>query len=84
MSDCSCVIFQQRGKLVKKSPEELVNDIQEACSQLGWCIGLDESSSTVQGLVIGKLPFVEEVVGNLPDGDAYTVYAASAETSDKH
>ena len=69
---------------MKKSPEDLVNEIQEACSQLGWCIGMDESKSSIKGLVIGQQSFVEDVVNSLSDSDAYSIYAAAAEISDKH
>jgi hypothetical protein len=61
---------------MKKTPEDLVNEIQEACSRLGWCIAMDDSEDTIVGLVVGKLQYVEEVLSQIEESDKYTVYAA--------
>jgi hypothetical protein len=58
----------------KKTPEEIVNDIQEACKSLGWAIAMDESKSAISGLVIGQLNYVENVIEQLEDVDNFSIY----------
>jgi len=60
---------------MKKSPEQLVIDIQEACKELGWYIGMDESSELITGLIIGQQAYVEEIIEQLPNIDNYSIYA---------
>jgi len=61
----------------KKTPEEIVNDIQEACKLLGWNLAMNESSPGIRGLVIGQPDFVEEVISSLEDSEDFAIYAAS-------
>lgn len=68
-----------------KTPEEFVQDIQEACSKLGWHIAMNDSNSTVQGLIIGNAEFLDNVVQDLSNGDEYSIFAkASADNGDLH
>lgn len=61
----------------KKTPEEIVNDIQDCCKQLGWNIAMNESSNIIKGLVIGQLEYVEQVVHSLSDSEEYSIFASS-------
>lgn len=61
---------------MKKTPEELVIVIQDACEQLGWHIGMDASQEMLPGIVIGKHEYVLEVVEQLENGDYYEVYSS--------
>ncbi len=72
----------KKPKTKKKTPEQVVNDIQEACQLLGWHIAMDESKTGVMGLIIGVAPYVESIMENLPDSESYSIYA-SAEASDE-
>jgi predicted sulfurtransferase len=69
----------------KDTPEDIVNQIQEACKLLGWNIALNESAEGVKGLVIGQAEYVNEVVAQLDDMDDYTMYEPDIEIdSDLH
>lgn len=59
---------------MKKSPEEIINDIQEACKLLGWQIAMDTSSKMVSGLILGRVDYVEATVGQLQDIDNYEIF----------
>ena len=59
-----------------KTPEQIVNDIQSACKLLGWNIAMNESRPGIRGLVIGVNSYVEEIVGQLSDSDAYAIYSS--------
>lgn len=70
---------------MKKTPEDIVNEIQEACSLLGWHISMNESQDTVRGLIIGQAQYVQEVIAQLEDNEEYSVYSSSAAAdTDKH
>jgi len=56
-----------------KTPEDYVHDIQEACRQLGWCIAMDESEDEINGLLIGNLDYLQEVVSQLHDSEEYCI-----------
>lgn len=62
---------------MKKTPEEIIQDIREACESLGWNIAMNESSNTVRGLVIGQFDYVEEIVEQIQDTDEYSIYSPS-------
>lgn len=59
----------------KKSPEELLELIREACTQLGWDIAMDASDQAIDGIVIGRTPYVEDIVNQIETGDAYEIYS---------
>lgn len=61
----------------KKTPEEIVNDIQDCCKLLGWNLAMNESSNIIKGLIIGKLEYVEAVVHSLEDAEEYSIYSSS-------
>jgi len=60
---------------MKKTPEEIVIDIQDACKELGWQIAMNDSSSGISGLIIGQQEYVENVVGQLEDIDEYSIFS---------
>lgn len=60
---------------MKKTPEEIINDIRESCESLGWNIAMNESSNTIRGLVIGQFDYVEEVVDQIHDTEEYSIYS---------
>ena len=64
---------------MSKTPEQLVLDIQDACKELGWHIGMDESESGVRGLVIGDFDYVNEIVEQLNEVDNYSIYSNGEE-----
>lgn len=66
---------------MKKTPEEIIQDIREACESLGWNIAMNEASNTVYGLIIGQFDYVEEIVEQIHDMDEYSIYSP-AETID--
>lgn len=61
---------------MKKTPEQYVVDIQEACEQLGWVIALKDLDK-IKGLIIGQPTHVDDVLEELDDGEAYEIWAAS-------
>lgn len=68
----------------KRTPEEVVNQIQECCKLLGWNIAMDESSSGIKGLVIGQPDYVDQVVAQLEEGEAYSIYSTGEASPDIH
>jgi len=68
----------------KKTAEELIVEIQTACKKLGWCIAMDESSELVNGLILGQLPYIEKVLGQLDDIEKYSIYANPGDDPDLH
>jgi hypothetical protein len=62
----------------KKEPEEYIIDIQEACSELGWDICIQDKNK-VQGLVIGAEAYISEVIGQLEDGHDYEIWSYPTE-----
>lgn len=60
---------------MKKTPEDIINDIRDACESLGWNIAMNESSNTIRGLVIGQFDYVEEVVDQIHDTEEYSIYS---------
>lgn len=75
----------KEGSKPKKTPEEIVDDIQNCCKLLGWNIAMNESSSIIKGLVIGQLEYVEKIVSSLEDSDEYSIYAnLTSDDSDMH
>lgn len=69
----------------KDTPEDIVQQIQEACKLLGWNIAMNESNEGVKGLVIGQSEYVNDVVGQLEDFADYTMYEPDLEIdSDLH
>lgn len=62
-------------KTKKVNADELVMDIKTACASLGWVIAIDESRDTAKGLIIGTLSYVEKVIEEMEDGDAYQIWA---------
>lgn len=58
----------------RKTAEDIVNDIQKACSLLGWAIAMDDSKDGVSGLVIGRSEFVEEIIDSLDNKDDFSIY----------
>ena len=70
---------------MKKTPEEIVDEIQKACKELGWNISMDESKSGIHGLIIGTGNYVEKIVSQLEDQDNYSIYALNQDdTTDLH
>lgn len=69
---------------MKKTPEELINDIQEACKALGWNIGMDSSKKIIKGLIIGENKYVESVITQLQEVDGYEIFAAGNSEPDFH
>jgi len=57
----------------KKTPEEIVVDIQKACQELGLHIGLKDQDN-LSGLIIGKIEFIQEVLAQLDDADDYEIW----------
>lgn len=49
-------------KKTEKTPEELVDDIQRACKELGWEIAMDVRNSEISGLVIGQRDYIDNVL----------------------
>lgn len=63
-----------------KKPEELIVDIQEACSKLGWVVSMTENESgMVTHLIIGVQDSVEELLSELPSGDQYEIWEKPVE-----
>ena len=58
----------------EKTPEELVNDIRDACAALGWDISMNDSNSGIDGLIIGRSEYVADVIIQLDDADEYSIY----------
>jgi len=58
----------------EKTPEELVNDIRDACAALGWDISMNDTNSAIDGLIIGRSEYVADVVSQLDDADDYSIY----------
>lgn len=69
---------------MKKTPEEIVDDIQKACKALGWHIAMDESKPGILGLIIGQAGYVEKVVTELSDQENYSIYAVGEQPTDLH
>lgn len=65
-------------KYKKLTPEQLVNEIQDCCKQLGWHISMDESSPGVSGLIIGEFEFVNGIVDQLEEQDNFSIYSSSS------
>ena len=59
--------------------EQQIVRIQEACAELGWSIALNDSSSIVEGLVIGTSEFVRSTLNNMVDGELYEVWGSPGE-----
>lgn len=59
---------------MKKTPEDYVLDIQEACKELGWSIAICDLELGVQGLIIGQLEYVEEITEQLVNGEEYEIW----------
>lgn len=49
-------------KKSEKTPEELVDDIQRACKELGWEIAMDVRNQEISGLVIGQREYIDNVL----------------------
>lgn len=58
---------------MKKTPEQYIVDIQEACKELGWQIAMKDVER-VSGLVIGNSEYIDETLSSMPDGDQYEVW----------
>jgi len=58
----------------KKQPEDYIIDIQEACSELGWDICIEDSNK-VQGLVIGSGDYIKSVISQLENGIEYEIWS---------
>ena len=65
---------------MKKTPEQIVLEIQSACEELGWHIGMDESAPGLKGLVIGQSTYVESIVEQIEDCDSYAIYTSAGKT----
>jgi hypothetical protein len=65
---------------MKKTPEQIVHDIQEACKELGWHISMNESSNVIKGLIIGDYDYIEGVVEQLSEMDDYSIYSSDEST----
>lgn len=59
---------------MKKTPEEYVLDIQEACKELGWSIAICDIDQGVSGLIVGQLEYVQEVTEQLANIDDYEIW----------
>lgn len=57
-----------------KTPEEIVDEIQFLCSLLGWDVAINDAETGVKGLIIGQLDFVQHIVMQLEEYDAYEIY----------
>lgn len=60
-----------------RTPEQLVDDIQQACKQLGWDIAMDVSSEEISGLIVGQHDYIQEVLSGSCDEDNYEIYGYS-------
>ena len=66
---------------MKKTPEDLIADIKQACDLLGWRVALCETDDEIHGLVVGNMEYIEETVGQLANLDEYTISASDDEAS---
>lgn len=62
---------------MKKTPEDLVTEIQELCAQLGWCVGMNENKSMISGLIIGNQSFITNIVDQITEGDEFSIYSSN-------
>lgn len=75
----------RKPKVVGKTAEQIVNDIQESCKLLGWNIAMNEGSPGINGLIIGLNSYVEHVIGHLPENETYAIYSSGqSPTSEMH
>jgi len=65
---------------MKKTPEQLIIDIQMACQELGWQIAM-ENKDRVNGLLIGNPDYVEETLRELPNGEEYEIWETPMDDS---
>lgn len=59
---------------MKKTPEEYVLDIQEACKELGWSIAICDIDQGVTGLIVGQLEYVQEITEQLVNVEDYEIW----------
>lgn len=56
------------------TPEEQVQKIQEACTELEWYIALNDDNDEVKGLIIGNIEYIKNIIEQLDDMDEYQVW----------
>lgn len=59
---------------MKKTPEDYVLDIQEACKELGWSIAICDIDQGVTGLIVGQLEYVQEITEQLVNVEDYEIW----------
>lgn len=59
----------------EKTPEDYVLDIQEACSHLGWHIGMKDGTKGISGLIVGSFKYLTKTIEQLEDGDEYDIWS---------
>lgn len=60
-----------------KTPEEYVNDIKNACEQLGWYIAMNDRKKGISGLVIGRLDYIAIIIDQLENSEDFEIYDVS-------
>lgn len=66
-----------------KTPEDYVLDIQEACSHLGWHIGMKDGTKGISGLIVGSLGYLKKTIEQLEDGEEYDIWSKPASDEDR-
>lgn len=68
-------------KKTDRSPEQLVDDIQRACKELGWNISMDVRKEEIEGLIIGQNDYIKRVLtGEDVNIDNYEIYGYTEDT----